>query len=73
MSCQLVDKSSATHLISRENRVFVQTEDSIGEDDVVGEKTTAHRLEKEREKVTLFTVHQHKYPVKSSIFVKRWL
>lgn len=44
MSCQLVDKLSETHLICRENRVFIQTENSIGEDDVVGVKTTAHRL-----------------------------
>lgn len=45
MSRSSVDKPlAATHLVGRKNRVFIQTKNGIGDDDVVGVKTTAHRL-----------------------------
>lgn len=38
--------SSGTHLICWENWVFIQTENSVSEDDFMGEKTTTHCLER---------------------------
>lgn len=51
------DEPSVTHLVGQENGVFIQAEDGISKDDGVGEKSTAHHLERRRR--MLLTIFNH--------------